>query len=421
MLEKLELMPGVTLRCYRDTRFKQGRLTVQLVRPTASSKAAMNALLPAVLLRGTKQYPNMRAITARLDELYGASVNTVVRRIGDYQTTGIYCGFIEDRFALPGDAVLQPMIELLVQLLLEPLTQDDGFCREFVESEKRNLVSTIEAELNDKRAYAAGQLLRIMCKKDTFGIPRLGEKQWVREIDAKGLYAHYQKILAESPIEIFYVGSREKEQVASLLMPLLERISRNYLPLPPQTGFQDAGGAHKQENMDVAQSKLCMGFTVPVTSHHPDFAVMQVLNVIYGGGMTSKLFQNIREKLSLCYSVGSGYYGAKGLLMVSAGIDGEKEEQVRQEILNQLDACCRGDITDEELHCAKAELLSGLRGIHDSPGAIENYYGTAAISGVSRLPKDHMAAVEKVTLEQVAQMAAQVKLHSSFILKGVEQ
>lgn len=421
MLEKLELMPGITLRCYRDNRFKQGVLSLQILRSMRACEASMNALLPAVLLRGTKQYPDIRAITARLDELYGASASTMLRRIGDYQALGIYCGFIDDRFALPGDAVLAPVLELLQQFLLDSPLEDGGFLSAFVESEKRNLILTIESELNDKRAYAAAKLMRILCKEDSFGIPRLGEKQWVEAVTPKNLYLHYQRILRESPIEIFYVGSAEKEQVAALLMPLLERIPRDYRPLPAQSGFRDAGGEHVQETMDVTQSKLCMGFTTSVTNRSEDFAALQVFNMVYGSGMTSKLFQNVREKLSLCYSVGSGIYGAKGLMVVSAGIDAEKEDQARQEILAQLDACRQGDITEEELRCAKAELLSGLRGVHDSPGAIENYYSTAAISGISRLPKDHMAAVEKVTAEDVARVAADMAVHSSFILKGVGQ
>ena len=175
------------------------------------------------------------------------------------------------------------------------------------------------------------------------------------------------------------------------------------------------------EEMDVSQGKLCIGFITPITNRSENFAAMQVLNAVFGGGMTSKLFQNVREKLSLCYSVGSGYYGTKGIILVSAGIDSEKEPLVRQEILAQLEACKQGKITQEELCCAKEELLSGLRGVHDSPGAIENYYSPAAISGISLLPQEYMDAVEAVTVEQVAAAAKTVTLHSSYFLKGVGQ
>ena len=159
MIETLPLLPGVTLGCFRDARFKQGCLSVQLVRPMAAREAAMNALLPTVLLRGTRRHPDLRSITMVLDDLYGAAVSPLVRRVGDYQTTGLYCGFMDQRFALPGDRVLEPMAAFLRELLLESPLEDGGFRREFVDSEKRNLISSIECELNDKQVYAMGRLL----------------------------------------------------------------------------------------------------------------------------------------------------------------------------------------------------------------------------------------------------------------------
>lgn len=421
MIKTIELSPGVTLRCVQDHRFKQGCLSIQLMRPMKREEAALNALIPAILLRGTKQYRDLRAITLRLDDLYGASVSALVRRVGDYQTTGLYCAFMEDRFALPGDRILEPMVDFLRQLLLEPITEDDGFSREYTESEKRNLIFTIESELNDKRAYAAGRLMRTMCKADTYGVPRLGNQEQVEAINHKSAYAHYCRILEESAVAVFYVGSCEAEQVAKLLKPLLAGMKRNYVNLPDQTAFCDGGEEHNTETMDVTQTKLCMGFVTPITNRNPAFAAMQILNTIFGAGMTSKLFVNVREKMSLCYSIGSGYYGSKGIMTVSAGIDADKETVTREEILRQLDACCCGQITEDELKAAKEAILSGLRGVQDSPGAIEGYHGTACISGFPLTLPEYMQAVEQVDAHQVAAAAQTLRYHSSFVLKGVAE
>ena len=154
MIETIQILPGVTLRCCRDTRFKQGCLSFQLVRQMKPEEAHLNALLSAVLLRATKKHPDLRSITQHLDELYGASVSTLVRRVGDYQTVGFYCGFMDDRFALPGERVLEGMTAFLEELLLDSPLEDGGFLPAIVESEKKNLIATIESELNDKRAYA---------------------------------------------------------------------------------------------------------------------------------------------------------------------------------------------------------------------------------------------------------------------------
>ena len=421
MTTTIELRPGVTLRCHPDNRFKQGCLSFAMIRPMCAEEAGINALIPAVLLRGTRRSPDLRAITLRLDDLYGAALGTQVRRVGDYQTVGLYCGFLEDRFALSGDRILAPMVDFLREVLLEPVLEEGAFVRDYVESEKKNLIATIESELNDKRAYAMGKMLRTMCKADSYGIPRLGDKESVAAITAEGAYAHYQKILRESPIHIFYVGSAPAEQVAKLLEPILDGIDRNYGNLPGQTPFHDAGGDHLTEEMDVAQGKLCMGYVTPITNRDDGFVAMQVMNTILGAGMTSKLFMNVREKLSLCYAIGSGYYGSKGIVTVSAGIDFDKEQQVRDEIAHQLQLICDGEITAEELNAAKEALLNSLRGTHDTPGAIEGYYATAALSGMKLTPDTYMEAVRAVTAEQVAEVARLLKLHTTYFLKGVSQ
>ena len=420
MIKTIQLMPGVTLRGHADTRFKQGCLTFAIVRPMKKEEAALNALIPAVLLRGSKDHPDLRTITWKLDDLYGASVGTQVRRIGDYQTTGLACGFMEDRFALNGDKILESMIAFLRELLLEPVMENGGFREDFVESEKKNLISTIESELNNKGAYAMSRMLRNMCKADSYGIPRLGEPEDVAAIDAVSAYNHYRKILRESPIQLFYVGSVPLEQVAALLIPLLEAIDRDYVNLPDQTPFQDAGGEDITETLDVSQGKLCLGYVTPITNRSEDFAAMQLVNTIFGAGMTSKLFTNVREKLSLCYSIGSGYYGSKGILTVSAGIDFAKEQQTREEIDRQLQAIQSGDITEDELTAAREAILSGLRGTHDAPGAIEGYYSTAALSGMGMTPEEYMEAVQAVTKERIVAAANTLNLHTTYFLKGVD-
>lgn len=418
MMKTIELAPGVKLRHARDTRFKQGCFSFQLVRPMARQEAARNALLPSVLLRGTRRCPDLRAVTQRLDELYGAAMGPLVRRVGDYQTTGLYCGFMDDRFALPGDQVLRPMLEFLRELLLDSPLKNGAFLADFVESEKKNLISTIESNRNDKRQYAIQRLLKEMCAADSFGIPRLGETGDVAAITPEALTAHYREILQTSPVELFYVGSATQEQLISAVQPLLSSIANQPMTLPAQTAFVPGVGGNITETMDVAQGKLCMGFATPITNRCRQLPAMQMLNVIFGGGMTSKLFQNVREKMSLCYSIDSAYYGTKGILLVNAGIDFDKEETTRQEIVKQLDACRRGEISQAEMTAAREALLSSLRSVQDSPGSIENYYSTAALSGMCLSREGYMEALEQVELADVVQCANSLTLNTTYFLKG---
>ena len=418
MIQTIELFPGVTLRCCRDERFKQGVMSLQFLRPMCREEASLNALLPTVLLRGCKSAPDMRAVTLKLDDLYGASVGALVRRTGDVQSTGLSCGFIDDRFALEGDRIFAPMMAFLEQILLDPVTEGEGFVEAYVESEKQNLIWTMESQRNDKRSYANNQLLKLMCKEDSYGIPRLGEIADVEAITAKSLYAHYKKVLATSPVNVFFIGSAQPEAVAEALKPMLSRLAKDPIPLPPQTGFAPVAYSEQEEVLDVAQGKLCMGYATPINLRDPRYPAILAANSVLGAGMTSKLFMQVREKMSLCYDIGSGFHGSKGILTVAAGIEFDKKQVVQEQIKYQLQQICDGNISDNELTAAKEALLSNLRSTHDSLGAMESYYASAAISGIGMTPDVFMEKVRAVTAEDVAAAARTLTLQAVYFLKG---
>lgn len=418
MVETIQIKNGITLRCWQDLRFKQGCLTAQLVQPLTAQGLPGSALLGTVLLRGTKHTPDLRAITRRLDDLYGAALGPSFHRVGDYLATGIGCSFLDDRFALPGDRVLRPMLAFMKELLLDYPEEDGGFLPDFVESEKRNLISTIESERNDKRTYALSAMLGKLCSRDPFGLPRLGEPEQVAAITPRQLLAQYRTLLTQAPIELFYVGSAQPQALAEQVAEVFASLPPRSCALPPQSDLQGGEAGDFTEHMEITQGKLSMGFVTPITNRRPEFPAMQLLNTLFGAGMTSKLFMQLRERQSLCYHIGSSYYGTKGIVAVNAGVDFDKLEQTRQQVLHQLELCRRGEITPTELASAREALLSGLRATHDSPSAIEGYYSTAVLSGAPRSPEDYAAAVEAVTAEQVAAAAQSLQLRVTYFLKG---
>lgn len=418
MITTTYLSPGIRLQCYTDNRFKQNALSIQYVRPMRREEAAMNALIPSVLLRGCNSAPDLRQITMRLDTLYGASVSPISRRSGDYQTTGFYVGMMDDRFAIGGEPLLEETLAFVGELLFDYPTENGGFLDTFVQGEKTNQIYAIEAERNDKRTYAAQQLLKKMCGPDSFGLPRMGEPEEVSAITPQALLRHYETLRRESPVELFYVGSAQPGKVEAALQKIFAGEKRDYRPLPPQTDLAPGPKQALSEAMEIAQGKLAMGYVTPITNRSTAFPAMQMLSTVFGGGMTSKLFQNVREKQSLCYSIGSGYYGAKGIVLVSAGIDFDKEQHVRQEVEKQLDACRRGEISQAEVDAARHSLISALQAVPDSPSSIENYYSTMTLNGCGMDPQRHRAALEAVTAEDLIAAAKTLELHSTYFLKG---
>ena len=418
MTERIELYPGIRLTVVTDSRFKQNCLSIQYVRKMDRSEAAMNALIPSVLLRGTNSAMDLRQITLRLDELYGAAVSPISRRAGDYQTTGFYVSMMDVRLALDWESVLEQTLSFVKDLLFDYPTENGGFLPDFVEGEKVNQIAAIQAGLSAIRVYAVRQLLKNMCREDSFGIPRMGEVPDVAAITPQALLDHYLRIRRESPVQRYYVGSAQPQRVARCLREMFAFEQRDYRPLPDHTPLKLSGKQDIRERMEVAQGKLCMGFFTPVTNRDKDFAAMQVMNGVFGGDVTSKLFQNVREKQSLCYSIGSSYYSAKGVVLVSAGIDFDQEPHTREEILRQLELCRRGEISDTELLSAKEALISALRGVYDTPSSIESYESAMELGSSGLTPDAHMRALEAVTREDVVNCAKRLLLHSTYFLEG---
>ena len=421
MIESIQILPGVHLTAVQTEKFKTGCFSVNLLRPLCREEAALNALLPNVLLRGTKEYPTMQAISAFLDERYGASVGSLVRKRGEVQTVGFYADFLSDRLAPDGSPILQPMIEFVCQTLLKPVRTNWLLEEPYVSSEQLNLINAIEANLNEKRSYAARQLVKTMCAGEAYGVSRLGETEEVHAITPQSLTDHWQKVLAGSRAEIFYLGAQAPETVAGLFAEQLQRLPREELSQPGTQVIRHAEAVKERfETLDVTQGKLCMGLRTGITSRDPEYPALVLLNAVFGAGTTSKLFLNVREAKSLCYYASSGIDAVKGIMTVSSGIEFEKYDEARAAILEQLDRCRQGEISDKELSDAKRHLDSGLRMQADSPGGLDNFYVGQAITGLNGTLEGLRERIGQVTKEQVIATAQSLSLDTVYFLKGVE-
>ena len=417
-----ELAPCVYLTALRTDRFKTGFLSASLLTQLTREKAAGNAVLPYVLRRGTASAPDMRALSARLDALYGASVEPLVRKLGEIHAVGFYASFPQDRF-LPGDTqVLRDVAALMGELWLSPNTRGGLFLPDYVDSEREKLLERLEAMRNDRRSWAVRRLVENMCAMEDYAVSAMGSEDEAENIHYVRLTKDYRSLLAASPIEFFYCGDQAGEQVAELLHNALMLLPRG--EVDPDLGTDvrmnalEAEPRYFTEEMDVTQGNLAMGFRLGKCMEDPDEPAIRVFNAVFGGGPTSKLFSNVRERLSLCYYANSTIDLHKGLLVVSSGIDFDKYDAAKDEILAQLEAVRRGEITPEELDAAKKYAANGMRTLADTPAALENFYLSQAVNGTDASPMDLAALMEEVTAEEVAEIARGVELDAVFFLKG---
>lgn len=422
-MERIELLPGVYLRAIQAEKFKTACFSVNFLQPLTKQLAPVNALLPSVLLRGTQHYPTIRDISAHLDDCYGASFGTLVRKRGDIVTSGFYADFIEDQFTPDAMPVFSAMTDFLAELLFAPCRTADGqFLPAFVEGERQNLCNAIAARINDKRSYAVWQLLAAMCADEPYGIPRLGDLETAQAVTPEALQAHYETLLRSAPVELFYMGRQTPEAVAEQMTQALSRLPNrqvqpvSYRPMPgtptPRT---------ITEQLDVTQGKLCIGLRTNCDgADEPAFVALQLLNVIFGSGINSKLFLHVREELGLCYYASSSLERCKGIMLISSGIDFSQFGAAQDAILQQLDACKQGQITWDELETARRYLRSAWRASLDAPGRIDDFYLGQAICRSEATIEDRIALLEHVTLQQVIDAANRIVLDTVYFLKGAE-
>lgn len=420
MITTITLAPGVTLHALKSDKFKTACFSINFLRPHDRENAAMDALLPSVLLRGTEKYPDIRSISSRLDELYGASLGTLVRRKGEVKLTGFYADFIEDAFLPAGETVFSPIVDFVQEVLYRPYLEKGCFCPRFVEGEKQNLMNAIASSLNNKRGYATKRLLEQMCEGETYAVPRLGYLEDVQAITPQALWVHYLDVIRTSRVELFYGGRLEAETVAAAFAPLF-RQGRDYMERKLETTvpYEVKEVRSFSEAMDVNQGKLVMGLRTGTTADSEDYPALLLLNAVFGSGTTSKLFVNVREKLSLCYYASSSIDKYKGLMLISSGVAFENFETAKSAILAELDACRRGEISEEELESARRQILSSLRAIEDAPVQLDEYYCGNAILPCPN-PRQMAELVQKLGIDDLSRMAKKLWLDSIYFLKGVE-
>jgi predicted Zn-dependent peptidase len=418
------LAESVELVSVRTDKFKTGVFSVSLALPLEAEQATATALLGDVLYRGSRRYPDIEAISLATDELYGASVGPFVRQRGESQCVGFSASFLDDRYALDGNAVLEPVLSLIGELLLEPLTEGGAFREEYVRSEGANLADQIRARVNDKRGWSVFRLTQEMCAGEAYALDKLGRAEEAERMTAARLWERYQTVLREAKVVFYYGGSASLERVEAAVResfaPLLTD-RRMELPCVVKGGPE---GAVREitDRMDVTQGKLALGFrTGGIVSGHPDYPALLVCNAMYGGTTNSKLFLNVREKLSLCYFASSMMDKLKGLMVVSSGVEFSKFQVAKDEILAQLEAVRRGDFSGEELAAAKQALTGSLRACLDSQGRLEDYWtGQALSGGKMEGPEKLIRPIEGVTAEDVRRAARAIELDTVYYLTGRE-
>ena len=424
-LSRHEILPGVWLNYLPSGKFKTSYMSLNLLTQLSRETAALNALIPSVLYRGTLRYPDMEKLNARMEELYGAVIVPLVRQLGEIQCIGFSASFPEESFLPPGADEFASVVSLLADVLLHPATKGGLFLPQYVDSEKEKLSQLLRSAINNKRGYALLRCREEMCCFEDYAAGRCGKAEDVDAIHYKKLTRQYRQLLESCPVEIFYCGRESEKRTVAVLRDALSAMPRGRIDYDIGTDIRlnaiEAEPRFCSEEMELSQARLVMGWRLGESMDLENRSRLPVFNAVFGGGVTSKLFLNLREKMGLCYDVSSSPDIRKGLLFVSAGIAPENFETARDAVLAQLEAIRRGEITPEELEAAKAMCAADTLAIADSPGALDSFYLVRAVEGTDFSPEESAELVKEVTAEEVIEAARAVECDMIYLLRPAEE
>lgn len=419
-INRLEIANGVYFNSIKDNRFKTSKISVSFIVPLTKETASVNALLSGVMTRTTSAYPDFTLLSKKLSDLYGAHLGGFVRKSGDNQIVTFSISGIDDKYAFKGDNISQDMCDLLCQIIFNPKLNGKSFSTEEILQEKRQLKDVIDSEFNDKRTYSVNQTEKILCKDEPYSISRYGTKEDIDKVTGEDLYNGWLSLLSNSRVEIFYVGDSPADMVQKSLKDNFSRYNRTESVLNNIVRGNVTEVKEVKEEMELSQSKMILGFRTDVSDNTDNTMAMRLAVAMLGGTAHSKLFNNVREKLSLCYYCSSRFIKNKGLMLIESGVEKENIEKAKVAILKELEDLANGNFTDFEIEATKLSMCNSFITIADNEFGLETWYFSQVLSNQLSSVEDACKEVNAVTREEIVEMAKKLKLDTVYTLESKE-
>lgn len=415
-MQSFAINDNITLTYIPMDKLKTTTVEFYIHRPLVCEEASKNAILPHILKRECSLCRDSKEVAKYLENLYGAKFSAGIGKRGDDHLISFDFETISDRFAPFGEKLIDGVVSLALSMLFGERT---GFSEKVFEQERKNSITKIENIINDKRVYALYRCQEEMAKGDCFAIPRLGYVEDMKAMSKEELFDYYKKIIVSSPIDIYICGEAEPEAVCKKVRESIKGIEFKKAEMPKsQILNKNTPVNFVTDHLDVTQGKLAVGFLTDTKPTDDDYTALAVANAIFGGGAQSKLFNNVREKLSLAYYAGSMMDKNKGILMVNAGIEFKNKDKAYEEVLAQLEEMKKGNITDLEIESSKGFMINSLLACYDDQHSLISYYLGEKMGQTNTEIEEKIKKIKKVTKEDAAHAMQKVHLDTVYFLAG---
>ena len=421
-MQRINVSDGINLGYIHQTKFKTNFFKVCFCIDLEREYTTKLSLLAGVLMRASKNYPGISEINNRLDYLYDMNVSSGTYKRGERLYLSYECDFIKNEF-LPdaGENLLSEALGMFRELVFNPFLVGGAFDKKILDSEKTELENSIKSIINYKNAYVKEKCIEALCEGERYSISEQGNLEDIGKIDEKSLYEFYKWLLEAARVEIVFVGEADPQKLAEDFGRIfLENTKRNPVDVNETfiTGVTKERVLEKTEKMKVNQGKLALGFRTGVGVTDKESAAMSLFSEIFGGSPMSKLFMNVREKLSLCYYCRASLDSYKGIMLVLSGIQSKNKEKSQNAIMNELCDIQKGKVSEEEFSAAKLSLINSYKTLDDSPAALSAWYISRIMCGNLVSPSAVLENIKNTTLEEVIEVSKKVKLDTVYFLEG---
>lgn len=418
---EIDIKNGIKLHTIKTEKFKTNLIAVMLTTKLDRKNITKNALIPAVLRRGTKFMQTQEDINKKMEDMYGASFDCGLDKTGDNQILKFYMETVNNEF-LPQDAenMIKSSIEKIFEIIFNPYLENGVFKKEYVEQEKENIKQIIDGKIDSKARYALDRCIEEMYKNEPFGLYKFGYVEDLKDINEKNLYEYYLELIKTCKIDI-YISGIVDENIHNIIKQN-ENIEKLEERKPDFKEFElvkkeNEEAKEIQESMEVTQGKLIIGLDVNILDKDARYKIM-IYNSLLGGSANSKLFQNVREKASLAYTASSSYYRFKNNIFINCGIDIPNYQKALEIIKKQIEDMKNGDFTDEEIENAKNGIIASIKTIDDEQDTEITYYFGQELSGTKTSLEEYIENIQKINKADVLEVAKQISINTIYFLKN---
>ncbi|MBP3256162.1 MAG: insulinase family protein [Clostridia bacterium] len=417
--EKIEIKQGIKFHKIKTNKFKTNLFAIFLNTALSRENVTKDALITALLRRGTMELKSQDLISKELENMYGAGFDCGIEKSGDYHTFKFYLEVINDDFLPEKENLSEKALKLLISIVFNPFIENGSFKEEYVKQEKSNLKQIIEGKIDNKGNYALERCIEEMYKEKPYGLFKYGYIEDVEKITAKDLYEYYLKLIQECKIDIFASGDiNDNYEEIVRKDENINKLKERNIEIKKEDKKEIINQAKEIiDNMDVTQGKLVMGLDLMLDKEDIGYAAM-VYNTILGVGANSKMFRNVREKESLAYTCGTNYIKRKNLLLVRAGIEIENYEKAVKLIKKEIADMKDGNFTDEDIKNAKNLIYSTIYNIEEEQDTEISYYFGQEISDLNTSVEEYKEKIEKITREDIIEVANNMQYNTIYFLRN---